>query len=430
MTRWTGCARLPYNRNMSSRSRLIVALSSTAIACYLTAGLVGRALGDSAYGQLALFDEVLQLVLTSYVDPVNVDRAMRGAMLGLTEPLDGDSAYLDASEFREYQHPSRPEDADVGLALTRRIGFLMVVAARRGSPAERAGLRTGDLIKTIDGRHTRLIGVPVGEGLLKGAPGSTVQLEVLRDSTEPQRFSLVREKPSAAAPTQTLLPDGVGLLRVSEFSDGADAAARAELETLRRSGAQRLVLDLRGAAFGSYDEAVRVAELFLKGGVVTRLTPRHGETRTFNADAQRGVWHLPMAVLIDAGTSGPGEVVAAALAEGDRAKLVGSHTLGRAAVRRAIPLAEGGLFLTVARYFTPGGKPIHGEGLDPSVAAVARRDSDQEGAPAGDPVLDKAIEVLKGNVEKKAASLDAARLGAMLPSGSIRQARTLHAIAA
>jgi len=399
---------------MSSRSRLLVALTSTAVACYLTAGLVGRALGDSAYGQLALFNEVLQLVLTAYVEPVNVDRAMRGAVVGLTEPLDGDSAYLDASEFREYQRPSRGDEADVGLALTRRIGFLMVVAVKHASPAERAGLRTGDLIKTIDGRHTRLIGVPVGERLLKGAPGSTVQLAVLRDSTDPQRFSLVREKLSAAAPTQTLLADGVGLLHVSDFSEGAEATVRAQLETLRRSGAQRLVLDLRGAAFGGYEEAVRVAELFLKGGVVTRLTPRHGETRTFNADARRGVWHLPLVVLTDAGTSGPGEVVAAALAEGERAKLVGSRTLGRAAVRRAIPLVEGGLVLTVARYFTPGDKPIHGQGLEPNVAVATRRDADQEGAPAGDPVLDKALEVLKGSADKKSARLSLRRLDAVL----------------
>jgi carboxyl-terminal processing protease len=415
---------------MSSRSRLFVALTSTAIACYLTAGVVGRALGDSTYGQLALFNEVLQLVLTAYVDPVNVDRVMRGAELGLTEALDGDSAYLDASEFREYQRPSRTDEAEVGLALTRRIGFLMVVAVRHGSPAERAGLHTGDLIKTIDGRHTRTVGVPVAERLLRGAPGSAIELAVLRNSTDPRRFSLVREKIAPAAPMQELLADGVGLLRVSDFSEGTAATVHSEIETLRRSGAERLVLDLRGAAFGSYDEAVHVAELFLKGGVVTRLTPRHGETRTLSAEPHRGVWHLPLAVLIDAGTSGPGEIVAAALAEGERATLVGSHTLGRAAVQRAMPLAEGGLVLTVARYFTPGGKAIHGQGIEPKVAVASRRDVDQEEAPAGDPVLDKAIEVLRGSADKKAASLNAPRVGAMLPLTLIDSARTTFVAAA
>jgi carboxyl-terminal processing protease len=143
------------------------------------------------------------------------------------------------------------------------------------------------------------------------------------------------------------------------------------------------------------------------------------------------VWHLPLVVLTDAGTSGPGEVVAAALAEGGRAKLVGSRTLGRAAVRRAIPLTEGGLVLTVARYFTPGDKPIHGQGLEPNVAVATRRDADQEGAPAGDPVLDKALEVLKGSTsDKKSARLSLRRPDAVLTFVATHTARTVAAVAA
>lgn len=415
---------------MSSRSRLFVALVSTVVACYFTAGLVGRALGDSTYGQLALFNEVLQLVLTSYVDPVNVDRVMRGAERGLTEALDGDSAYLDANEFREYQRPTRKDEAEVGVALTRRVGFLMVVAVRHGSPAERAGLRTGDLIKTIDGRHTRPLGVPTGERLLLGAPGSVVELAVMRNSNEPQRFSLVRERLSPAPPTGEMLADGVGVIHISDLSDGTSGTVRAQIDTLRRSGAQRLAIDLRGAAFGNYEEAVRVAELFLKGGVVTRLTPRHGEARTLTAEPRRGVWHLPAAVLIDAGTSGPGEVVAAALAEGKRATLVGAHTLGRAGVQRAIPLAEGGLILTVARYMTPAGKAIHGQGIEPNVPVAVSRDTDTEGKAGDDPVLQKAIELLKSADDKKAARLSAPRGDAMLKSSANGTAGKSLAVAA
>ncbi len=136
---------------MSHRARLLLALVSTGLIGYIAVGsLLARVLGDTSYGQLAIFNEVVRLVIDSYVEPVNVDRAMAGARLGMADALDGDSSYLDAEEFRLYQQPRTESDAEVGLVLTRRFSFVMVVAARPGSPAEKAGLRPGDLLKTID----------------------------------------------------------------------------------------------------------------------------------------------------------------------------------------------------------------------------------------------------------------------------------------
>ena len=155
---------------MSARSRLFIALVSTALIAYIAVGsLLGRVLGDTSYGQLAVFNEVVRLVLEGYVEPVNLDRAMAGARLGLTDALDGDSAYLDADEWKLLQQPTK-DDADIGAVLTRRFGFLMVVAPRTGSPAEKAGLKTGDILKTIDGRHTRPLAAASGQRLLRGAP--------------------------------------------------------------------------------------------------------------------------------------------------------------------------------------------------------------------------------------------------------------------
>jgi carboxyl-terminal processing protease len=163
------------------------------------------------------------------------------------------------------------------------------------------------------------------------------------------------------------------------------------------------VLDLRGAAFGPPADAVRVAELFLKGGVVARLAGRKSAEQVFTADATRAAWDLPLAVLVGTGTSGPGEVVAAALLDADRATLVGERTFGRAAVQKAVPLFDGGLIVTVAKYVTPKGAPIHGRGIEPGVRVETPEEEDVEaGVSSADPALDKAIELLAGQ-DRKAA---------------------------
>ena len=391
---------------MSPRTRLVVAFASTALTAYIALGiLLGRVLGDSTYSQLSVFNEVVRLVLEAYVEPVNLDKAMAGANLGLTEALDGDSAYLSPEDFEAYQRGLDPGAADVGLVLTRRFGFLMVVATRPGSPAEKAGIETGDILKTIDGRHSRTIPVPVGDRLLRGAPGSEVRLEVLRARHDPLELKLVRERLAAAEPERRQLEDGTGYLHLREFSPGTAAAVRGELEVLRRAGVERLVLDLRGAAYGRPEDAVGVAESFLKGGVVARTAGRRETEQTLTAREDHNAWSLPVAILIDNGTAGPGEIVAAALLDAERGPLVGEPTFGRAPVQKTIPLPEGGLLITVAKYMSPKGTPIHGEGVQPGVLVRAPEgDTSEEPAAAKqDPVLDKALELLRETAQKKAA---------------------------
>lgn len=391
---------LPYTVRMSPRGRLFIALISTGLTAYIATGtLLGRVFGDTTYGQLAVFNEVVRVVVEAYVEPVNLDRMMAGADLGLTEALDGDSTYLDADDFKLFQQGAAG-DADVGAVLTRRFGFLMVVATRPGSPAEKAGLRTGDILKTIDGRHSRPIAVVTGERLLRGAPGSVVKLKVLRAGSDPLDVSVVRERVQPADPERKQLADGTGYVKLREFNSRSAEALRGELEVLKKAGAPRLVLDLRGAGYGAPLEAVKVAELFLKGGVVTKLVGRKAGEQVMSADPARTLWEAPLAVLVDTGTAGPGEVVAAALLDAGRASLVGERTFGRAAFQKAVALPEGGLVLTVAKYMTPKGEPIHGKGVTPNVPVEVPDEPAEPGAP--DVVLDKALETLKAP-EKKAA---------------------------
>jgi carboxyl-terminal processing protease len=389
---------------MSPRGRLAIALVSTLLVAYVALGSVlGRVLGDTTYGQLALFNEVLRIVLEAYVEPVNVDNAMQGARVGLTDALDGDSAYLDAEEFRAYQASGHETDAEIGVILSRRVAFLMVVSARAGSPAQKAGVRPGDLIKTIDGKHSRPLSAVAGQRLLRGAPGSVVKLSILRAGSDPVNVDVVRERLTPIAATARMLDTSAAYVKVGEYTAKVTDEVRADVEGFKRAGAKQLVLDLRGAGHGELSEGVKMAELFMKGGVVAKVAGPKAEEQVLNADPSRAVWDRPMVVLTDHGTSGAGEILAAALLDAGRASVVGKATFGRAPIQRAVVLPEGGLVLTVARYVSPKGTAIHGKGVTPSVPVDDRPDEDAvEGAPVGDPILDKALEVLRGEVKKAA----------------------------
>ena len=390
---------------MTPRGRLVIALVSTVLVGYVAVGsLLGRVLGDTTYGQLAVFNEVVRLVLDAYVEPVNLDRAMTGARIGLTDALDGDSAYLDADELRAYEQPPKEGEAEIGAVLTRRFSFLMVAATRAGSPAARAGVKPGDIIKTIDGRHSRSLSPPTGQRLLRGEPGSTVKLTLLRAGSDPVDVSVVRERLVPVAPEHRMVGEGTGYLKVAEFTPHVAEDVKGDLDALRRSGARALVLDLRGSGAGMPADGVKVAELFLKGGVVTKLQGARASEQVFNADPSRSAWDRPLAVLVDTGTGGAAEVVTAALLDAGRAQVVGEHTFGRAGVQKVVPLPDGGLLLTVAKYVSPKGTPIHGKGIEPTVTVEVPEPEEGEAAPAGDPILDKALEVLKNPPAAKKAA--------------------------
>jgi carboxyl-terminal processing protease len=234
-----------------------------------------------------------------------------------------------------------------------------------------------------------------------------VKLSILRAGADPFEVSVVRERIGAAAPSSKVLETGTGYVKVPEFSSKVADEVRAEVESLKKNGARNIVLDLRDSAFGSPAEAVKVAEIFLKGGPVAKLGGTRVPEQTLTADPARSAWSGPLAVLVDAGSAGAAEIVAAALLDSERATLVGEHTFGRAGVQKAVPLPEGGLVLTVAKYSSPKGTPIHGRGVEPSVAVSARTEDtgDEDTAPDNkDPILDKALEILRTGAELKKAA--------------------------
>lgn len=402
---------------MSARSRLFVALVSTGLVGFLLVGSVmGRVWGDSAYGQLTLFNEVLRHVLDGYVDalaPERIDDALDASFMGLTDALDGDTAYLPPEDWRSYKEAQRAPEADTGIVLGRRYGFLVAVATRSGSPAEKAGVRKGDFIKTIDNRHTRSLSVPVGDRLLHGAPGSTVKLRLIRSRNEPVEVSIVRERIEPIAVRSRALADGIGYVRIPEFSNDTAKETREAVEAFKRAGVRKIVLDLRGTAYGPLAQGAAVAQLFVGTGVVARQTFKTDPEKATNAEASRVAWSGPLATLVDFGTAGASEIVSAALLDSGRSPVVGQRTYGRVGLQQPVPIDEGGMVVTVSRFVSPKGNVIHGKGVEPDVpvtlpAAASVDAEDDEPAVAEpksgeDPVLDKALEILKSAEAKKAA---------------------------
>ena len=387
---------------MTSRTRLwILAVSIPVIAFAIIGGYLGQARGkDDTYQHLRVFDDVVSHVVNNYVEEVNIQQAMRGAMRGLSDALDPDSAYLTPDLVKAVEQNSSPGAADIGVELTRQY-YLRVVSARDGSPAARAGLRTGDYIRAIDGRATRDMSAYEGMRLLRGAPGSKVALLVIRNNAaDPHELSLVRERTMAAEITTKMANASTGYVRVAEFTKDVPAKVTQAVGALTKTGANRFVLDLRGTATGDIDNGIAAARLFVPSGTLS-IRQTKAQRETITASANDGSIAAPVILLVDQGTAGAAEIFAAALSGNSRAELVGERTLGRAARQQLVKLPDGsGLLLSSMRYLTPANAGIHERGLTPDVQV--RQPDVEFGAapPAKDDTLDTAITRL---VEKKAA---------------------------
>ena len=388
---------------MTARTRLAVLLVSTPLVAFaLIGGFLGKASArEESYQHLRIFEDVVSLVLSNYVEDVNLDKVMDGAMRGLAEALDAESAWLAPAHVAQLEKSVPLPDGDTGLDVVRQY-YLRVVSARDGSPAAKAGLRTGDFIRVIDAQPTRDLSAIEGQRLLRGPVGSSVRLLVLRgNAAEPHEVTLVREKLAPAPVTGRLLADGVGLVRIAAFGKSTAEDVGRVVADLEKQGAAQLVLDLRATSMGSPSDGLATARLFVRSGTLVQREARGEAASPIAAGAGDGTLTLPVAVLTTAGSAGAAELVAAALAGNDRAVLVGERTLGRAAEQKLVRFSDGsGLWMTYARFLTPAGKAIHGQGIEPGIAV---EDPDVEfGAqpPVADPILEKAVETLRA---KKAA---------------------------
>jgi carboxyl-terminal processing protease len=369
-------------------------LSAPVIAFAIVGGFLGKVLArEDTYQNLKIFDDVVSLITTNYVEEVDLDKVMNGAMRGLADGLDADSAFLSPEEVKAIESNAALPRGDVGLDLTRQY-YLRVIAARDNSPAAKAGLRAGDYVREIDGQATREMSVWEGARALRGEPGSTVALTVLRgNASEPHEIELPREAVQTPDVTGRIAAPGVGYVRIASVHAKTADQVKAQVAELAKAGASRLIVDVRRTSGGLAEDGLRVARLFVASGILAERQTKSGR-QAITAAAGDGSITMPASLLVDIGTTAAAEIFASALAGNTRATLIGARTLGRAAEQTLVKLPDGsGLWLSTTRYLTPAGEPLHEKGLEPEIP-VAEPEAVEFGqpAPTADPALDRALE--------------------------------------
>ncbi len=397
---------------MTSRAKFLIVISSTLLVLLLLLGTVmGKGTStEGPYRQLSVYTEVLSRIKSEYVEEPDMKSVTLGALNGLLESIDPFASYLNADQYKEYQKHNEAK-GDVGLVLSKRFGYIGVVSAVPGSPAAKAGLSTGDVIETIKGVGTRDMPLAYATLLLHGTPGSTIEITVLRHRPEPQKMTLTRAVLNPPAVVSKVMADGVGYIRPETLSGERVQQIATDLRELEGKGAKKLVLDLRQCAVGEPEDGIALADLFLDKGLVTYLQGQRVPRQDFKADASKVVWKLPVVVLTNRGTADAAEIAAAALGDNNRAHVVGERTYGDASMLRALTMDDGSaIILSVAKYYSPGGKAIQDTGVTPNEAVQepeAQLETDEDGEtarpeanepeqkPGEDPILKRGIEVLK-----------------------------------
>jgi len=398
-------------------------------ACLVAMLLVGAVLGQSPetvpsdpYRHINVFTEVLAKVKGDYVEEPDMKNVTLGAVNGLLVSLDPFASYLNADQYKQYLKTKDNPKAGVGLVLSRKYGYeIGVVDAITGSPADKAGLSTGDILEAINGISTRDMPLAYAEVLLHGEAGSTVELTVLRlRKPEPNKVTLTRAMVTPPQVSSKMLDKETGYVAAEDLTAGKTQGVQAAIAQLQKQGAKKLVLDLRHSAVNVPEEGIALANLFLEKGTIGSLSGQKVKKQVFEADPAKAEFKGQLVVLTNRGTAGASEIAASALLENKRAQVVGERTYGDAAQRKAVTTEDGGaVLLAVAKYYSPSGKAIQDTSVTPSFAVTdvepdeLDEDEDTPAQPQQPPkeqpksqedqILKKALEVLAGKATQASA---------------------------
>lgn len=394
------------------------------IAISLTSFVLGKELYSSSgpktlekkyplYKELELFADVLTIVQKSYVKEVSVKDLIHGAIRGVINTLDPHSQFLTSEAYREMKIETEGEFGGLGIEITIKDGYLTIVTPLEDTPAYKAGLKPGDRIIKIGGKSTENITLNEAVKKLRGQPGTTVSLTIMRKGKkEFMEFTIERDYIKLVSVKDTqILEEGIGYIRITQFQDNTTPDFKKALEELSKQDPQGLILDLRNNPGGLLQDAVEVAEKFIKEPKLIvstkgRLSDQNEEYKSKNKDALE---NIPLVILINKGSASGSEIVAGAVKDWHRGILIGTQTFGKGSVQSVLPLRDGSaLKLTTATYFTPKGIDINEVGIKPNIEirmseeeenklweARAKRD-EKKLALHIDPQLQRAIDLLKG----------------------------------
>ncbi len=406
---------------MSKPTKITVLGLSVLLASFIIAGGLGvkaSTNSDDSYRQLGVYSEVLSRIRTEYVEEPNIPSVTSGALHGLLESLDANSSYLDPTEFKDYKQRKNEGKAGIGADLSKRYGYAAIISVIPGGPSDKAGVQGGDIIEAIEGKSTRDMSLAEIDGLLAGTPGSVINVSVVRPRrSEPVKAAITREIVVDPAVSGKILEDGIAYIKVDDFPKGRSQEIAAQVKALEKSGAKKIILDLRNSGGGEEDEGIATANLFLNHGTISYLQGQKYPKQVFNADPAKAVTNLPLLVLVNRGTAGPAEIVAAAVMENARGDVLGDKTFGSGSIQKLIDLPDGSaLILSVAKYYSPSGKALQDTAITPNILVADSNDDflvpdedenaepdqtkDEKKENKPDDQLKRAIEVLKSQGTK------------------------------
>ncbi len=317
------------------------------------------------------FTKVVNTIERYYVDEVSIDEIMTKALNGLLSNLDAHSGYLEAQQFEEMNIKTRGEFGGLGITVGVRDGALTVIAPMEGTPADKAGLEAGDIILKIDEKATLSMGIDEAVNLMRGEPGSSVRLTIVRKTRErPFEVAIVRDIIQVQSVYAKTYRDDVLYLRVTNFDKNVADNLKKYINE-HRGHTKGIVLDLRNNPGGLLDQAIATTDLFIdRGEIVSQKGRVANENRTFRASRQGSILDIPIVVLVNGGSASASEIVSGSLQDHKRAVVVGEETFGKGSVQVILPLDgpdSDAIRLTIARYYLPSGRTIQDTGVTPDV---------------------------------------------------------------
>lgn len=360
---------------MSRKASIAILVFSLSLAVFLMAGMVWHRQAPDPDGpakQMGVMVEVYEHINDDYVTTPDLAKVSDGALHGLVESLDADSSYLDPTQYKAFlAAQANPPAGGVEAVISKRLGYADVVDVQSNGNAAQAGLRRGDFVEAIENQGTRDLSLEQIHAMLRGPIGSSVTLSVVHlHRSDPVRITISRVAP-AMAPLAVSLDQGVGVIAVPGFESGRAAQIAEAVRGLQAKGAKKFILDLRNCGSGTFAEAEQSANLFVGQGTIAYLEGQRFPRVTASAETTKAIdTSDPVKVLVNSGTFGPAELVAAALQHNGRAQVIGDHSFGEGSLQKLIPIGDGSaVWLTVARYYSPKGKLIQ-DGITPDVPQV------------------------------------------------------------